>query len=310
VNELPELSLWRKWVHRIILGVAVGSLAFKGLDLLARRTGPLPTVPKPNAYADALAVAARIKLPRGEFSELSNQAVQSWAQTNRDALQNIEAVVGAESGVPLEVKVGWPDRHAQDVAKLKRLAVALALQARAEQLESRTNAAARTHLNIIMLGELMGRGGTLNDTIYGLTIETLGAASLRGDLIAMDAPTSSLAARALAKADAHRDQPEQVLETQRRWAVKSFGLISRAGGIVLEGSAAKRLAELETRWSKAVGRTRRLTLMLAARAYELETGQPAKQPADLIPKFLPAIPLDPDTKAPFRNIPKPVGEGG
>jgi hypothetical protein len=50
--------------------------------------------------------------------------------------------------------------------------------------------------------------------------------------------------------------------------------------------------------------------MIAARAYELEIGQPPKQPADLVPKYLAAVPLDPDTNAPFRNIPRPVGEGG
>ena len=42
-------------------------------------------------------------------------------------------------------------------------------------------------------------------------------------------------------------------------------------------------------------RERVLLIKLASRAYELETGRPPKNPADLVPTYLKAIPRNPST---------------
>jgi hypothetical protein len=62
------------------------------------------------------------------------------------------------------------------------------------------------------------------------------------------------------------------LKTQQDWSAASFGLVSRAGSLFLRKAEAQRRAEFVRRNQEAVRRTRRLMLLLAARAIELETG--------------------------------------
>jgi DNA-directed RNA polymerase subunit K/omega len=45
---------------------------------------------------------------------------------------------------------------------------------------------------------------------------------------------------------------------------------------------------------------RKLLLRLAARAFELESGKPPLNVLDLVPKYLPIAPKDPDSGAPLR----------
>jgi hypothetical protein len=293
--------LWQR-ISQISLGVLVAVLALKLTDRLARRTDPLPVIPVPNGYDTLLTIAREVRVPHGDLVELDHQAIRQLGQTNREALKRLAQALNAQTGVPLRLEPHWGEKHAEDVKRLKRLAVVLGVQSRAESLDGNTNASARCLLEIILLGQVMGRGGILSDGINAMTIETLGAGTFRGQISHLDAETCRAAAQELERSESCREEPEQTLKTQRSWSFASLGLVGRIADFSLRKDAVKRDAEFIRRHQEVVRRTRRLMVSLAARAVELNTGHPVSSPSELVPAVLKAVPLDPETRTPITAI--------
>jgi hypothetical protein len=299
--------MW-KWISRIIIALGVLVLALKGADRLARRGSPLPAIPEPNGYETLIAVAREVTVPQGDFADMGSEAVWQIAQTNREALEQLRVALRTETSVPLRTERGWVDAHAEDVKKLKRLAVVLAVQSKAELLDGHTNNSAKSFLDVILLGQGLARGGLLSDGINGLTLETIGWVALRTQAPHLDAEFCRSAAQELERGEARREQPERILKTEKDWSAASFGLISRVGGLLLRKAEAQRHAEFTRRYHETTRRTRRLMLVLGARAVELETGRQVMSPSDLVPVVLTSVPLDPEKNAPMTEIPAALNE--
>ena len=224
-------------------------------------------------------------------------------------MRKIHGLLALPGAVPLKVERGWSDAHANDLKKLKRLAVVIGLAARAHSLEGQTNQAVACHIDIIRLGQFLPRGGLLMDAGTGLTLETLGAATLRGGISGMDAAVCRDCVRQLEQAEQGRESPARIWETEKRWAAASFGVVGRVLRFVLRRDDKKGYAEFTKRTNQVVRRTRRAMLAIAARGFELETGKRPEKPADLVPSFLAAVPIDPTTGAPFTDIPSDKDAG-
>lgn len=200
------------------------------------------------------------------------------------------------------------DKHAEDVKRLKRLAVVLGIQSKAELLDGSTNNAAKCLLDVILLGHALARGGILSDGINALAVETIGTASLRAQVPYLDAEFCRSAAQELERYEARREQPERILKTEKDWSAASYDLISRMGGLFLRKADAYRHAEFTRRYQETTRRTRRLMLILEARAVELETGRRVMSSSDLVPGVLKSVPVDPDNSAPMTEIPVAMNE--
>jgi hypothetical protein len=96
----------------------------------------------------------------------------------------------------------------------------------------------------------------------------------------LDADFCRNAARELEQSEARRELPERILKTEKDWSAASFGLVSK---FLLRKAEAQRYAEFTGRYQETVRRTRRLMLILAARAVELETGQRLTNPGKNTP---------------------------
>jgi hypothetical protein len=299
--------MW-KWISRIVVTLAVVLVALRIADRLSRRTGSLPPLPAPNGYATLLTVAHQVSAPSGDVAELSEDAIRQLNETNRHALAELHEALRVESGVPLSTERGWVERHAADVKALKRLAVLLILQSRAAMSDRRTNDAAGSLLDVILLGQALARGGILSDGINAVALETVGTASLRGLAPRLDAALCRSLAQDLERAESRRELPERILNTERTWSAASFGLVSRVGGVVLRKAQAQRESDFTQRDGETTRRTRRLMLFLAARAIELESGQRPLKPADLVPAVLQAVPLDPEQGRPMTDLPAAAEE--
>ena len=186
---------------------------------------------------------------------------------------------------------------------MKRLAVALAVEAKSEMLRGQTNEAARRSLDTIRLAQTISRGGILVDGINGLTIEMIGTASLQSLLSHLDGTFPLEAAQALEELDTRRETPDAVIATEKTWSTLNFGLIDRIGGFIGKDTLAKSHAKFIERSHQTRTRTQRLMLRLAARAYELENHRPATQVFELVPKYLKTVPLDLKTGRPIEEIP-------
>lgn len=294
--------MW-KWITRIIIAIAVLVLALKIADRTARRGDPLPPIPQPNGYDTLLAIAREVSVPQGDLIDLGPEAIHQIAQTNRGALERLHEALRTDVGVPLRIERGWVDRHAEDMKKLKRLAATLGIQSRATALEGNSNRSARYLLDVILLGQALARGGLFSDGLNAQAVETIGTASLRAQVPHLDAAFCRSAAQELEQFEARREPPERILRTEKDWSAASFGLVSRVSGLFLRKAEAQRHVEFLARYHETMRRTRRLMLLLAGRALELETGKRGVSPSDLVPGVLQSVPLDPAKNTPMTDVP-------
>ncbi|HWH71992.1 MAG TPA: hypothetical protein VNT26_21700, partial [Candidatus Sulfotelmatobacter sp.] len=195
------------------------------------------------------------------------------------------------------------DKHAEDLRKLKRLGVLLALEGRAVMLEGRTNETWQSSLDLIRLGQALSRGGLLIDGITGMTLETVGTASLQAMMPQMAAADCRKAVQTLEELEARRSSSDQISQNEKIWSARRFGLVDRLGALTMRQSMLKRHSEFQQRYEEICRRTRRLELRLAARACELETGKRPGSATELVPALLKALPIDPSTGKPMEEIP-------
>jgi hypothetical protein len=299
--------MW-KWVSRVVITIGVLLIALRIGDRLARRGSPLPPIPQPNGYETMLAVAREVRVPHGDLADLDPDAIHQLAESNKLGVARLHEALRSDTGVPLRAERGWVDKHAEDVKILKRLVVVLGTQSKAEILNGGTNSSAECFLDAILLGQALARGGLLLDGINAITIETVGTATLRSQVPHLDAAFCRSASQELERFEARREQPERILQTEKAWSTASFGLVSRVGGLLLRKSEARRHADFTGRYQEAIRRTRRLMLILASRAVELETGKKVANPSDLVPGVLKSVPLDPEKKTPMKEIPVAMNE--
>jgi len=293
--------MW-KWTSRLVITAAVLLIALRFADRAARRASSLPTIPQPNGYDSLLAVAREVSAPKGDLADLSQDAIRQIAETNRLGVERLREMLKSNTSVPLRIERGWVETHAEDVKKLKRLAVVLGIQSKAELLNGNTNSSARCLLDVIFLGQALARG-LFSDGVNALAVETIGMASLRGQIPHLDAAFCRAAAQSLEQVEARREQPERILKTEKDWSAASFGLVSRLGGMFRRKLDVQRNAEFTLRYRETTRRTRRLMLILAGHAVELQTGKPVTNPSDLVPGVLRSVPLDPDKNTPMTEVP-------
>ena len=150
--------------------------------------------------------------------------------------------------------------------------------------------------------------GILIDGITSLTVETLSVGMLRGDVPLLDAAGCRALAHDLEQAEMRREPSARIFDREQRWAASRYGIVSWIGGRFFAGGEVKRRTEFESRSQQTIQRTRRLALRAAQRAYELELGKAASSPADLVPDFLSAVPMDPATGKPFTKLPSTAAQ--
>lgn len=205
-----------KWCYRILVGLGVLLVVLRFADRAARSGASLPPVPKPNGYDELVSAARAVQKPPTDFGEMTAEQVQTLAAQNRPAIIAARQALQTETRVSLGTKKGWQERHEGELQDLKRLAVALAVEAKSEMLRGQTNEAARRSLDTIRLAQAISRGGILADGINGLTVEMIGTASLQSLLSHLDGTFPLEAAQALEELDTRRETPGTIIATEKR----------------------------------------------------------------------------------------------
>jgi hypothetical protein len=234
---------------------------------------------------------------------MNREATIRAAESNRSKLEPVRALLRTDMAVPLKTAPAWVDAHEQDIKSLKRLAVALGIEARAQELAGNTNGAGGTLVDLIYLGQAMRRGGVYVDAVNGLVVETIGVGTLRPKVRFLDGAACRGAVRELEALEANREPAGTFLEREQAWSRASFGLVSRTMTWFGRKADAERSAKFRQKFDESTSRVQRLLLVLAARALEVETGRRVENPADLVPGVLRTVPVDPKTKQPASKIP-------
>jgi hypothetical protein len=275
-----------------ILAVAV---AIGGSVLVLIRPAPSPPpMPSPNGCDDFLKAAGMITDDFSDSDMLGKQELRALVTNNSLALELVRTGLTRQCRLPL-VFSATNSAFLTDLSGLKRLAQALAAEGRLAEVENRQGDAAESYLTIIRMGHEAGRGGIIICSLVGIAIEAIGTARLEKLTPALDAKQCREAAAALETAEARRESTAAVLQQEREWARRTYGFTAVIARLVTYNSIKKS----EQKWTAKVAaqeiRVRRLTIDLAARAYELEKGERAKTLGDLVPVYLKSIPQDPLT---------------
>jgi hypothetical protein len=219
------------------------------------------------------------------------EEIQPFVEQHREAYALAEVGLARKSVVPIQYTQDYISNHVGEVGTLKTLANAIAVRGRGHELKGEHAAAAKEYLAGLRLGAAISTGGLMIDAMVGTACETIAVMNLSGLYHHLDAPTCREVIRELLEADTDWEPSATFAAREDRLARGTW-----TGAVVsmMHGDAMKKAQDKFSQRTLERDRQRRhLLIAVAARAFELETGAKAKSVAELVPKYLPAAPLDP-----------------
>jgi hypothetical protein len=295
----------RKQIIRrcVIAGLVLIVALLAGLMFLSSKPpAPIP-LPNPNGYDDFVKAGALVAVPNESLAKLDLETLRAQAASNAAGLRLAREGLPRECRVPVQYSQAFISAHLKDLTSAKRLAQAFQLEGKLAEREGRAADAARAYLDAIQLGVQFPRGGVLITKLVGVACESIGANGLQGVARQLSAADCREAIRRLESAEASAEPFAEMMKQEKAWSRGANGLTARIAGLIqlqalraAETNALKKVQAVEST-------RRRLLVELAARAYELEKGQPPKTVAELVPAYLKAAPKDAVTGAEFELAP-------
>lgn len=288
----------------LLLGAVVA------LYVWTRPEPPVVVLPSPNGYDDLLRAGTLVK-PDDSSGTGQHQLSEIVAQ-NAEALAAARAGLSRECMVPVRASMADLQADTQNFSGLKRLAQAFAAEGRAAAAAGRTNDALRSCLDAIRLGGAISRNGLLIDRLVGIACEAIGLGGLRELHSGLDGAQCRELIRELDRLDRAVPAADELLANERQFTRHAYPATLRMAQFVarLFSRAALQQAEASfVRKNHKVSRVRReFMITLAARAYHLDQGRRPAAVDVLVPDYLPAIPVDPQTGRPLNFAPEPRGD--
>lgn len=285
--------------HRLIaLSIIAAPFVFLLCLLLfwdAEPLPPVPTLPNPNGYEDLVKAGNMVSNEFGNYDELSVTDLRALLDKDAKALQIARTSLQRNCRVILSYDAASPV-HLEELTAIKCLAHTFAAEGRLANVESRPDDAAKSYLDVIYLANQSTCGGTLIDEMVGRAIEALGTEKLQELLGKLDSESCRKVAISLETSDSQRQTWGQVMQQEQDWSRRTFrGVGFEIERIMTRKSLDKVFESAEQKFKEQQGKTRRLMIEFAARAYQLDKGHPPANLADLVPDYLNAIPQDPLT---------------
>lgn len=279
----------------LLFGVVLAIIAVNAVLFLKTQQGPsTPRTPTTtNSYPALLQAADKLQdAPALDGNEENSlELLSQFVEQNTPALLGARAALDAECWVPLGTNV---DRSG-DFGRLKKLGRAMQSEARLAVLEGRMGDAADVGLQIVQLGHQSARGGALIDSLVGLALEQLGLTAIPPPA-KLDAKTAARVASELARMEERRPPAKQVWEQEAAWVRRVHGWKGQAARLLTQSSLEKSRKAWLSQYEKAQLQARMAAVEFAARAHELENGKPPASWGDLVPAYLPSVPLTPPTE--------------
>jgi len=309
----------KKLLKRVAVFGLVVIVVLLAARILPSKPPAPPPLPNPNGYDDF--VKASRMLPTFDYSlaaTMNLEALREEVASNGPALTLARAGLQRECRVPLQdyatfkneqpPKLGAANTHGADLAAIKRLAQAFFVEGKLAEREKRNADALSAYLDAIRLGQQTARGGLVITKLVGIACEAIGCNGVQSLAPRLTVAECRAGLQQMAVLDPESEPVQEVVSRERLWSRRTYGLRGYAAEVVAL-LRQKRFAEVvaflrhKEKWQEQlqskvarVQLTRRQLLVeLAARAYELENGQPPKSVADLVPAYLKAIPRDPVT---------------
>jgi len=286
----------------VILTLAVLLVALAGFVLLmnsSKSSIPNVTLPVPNGYVEIVKAGGLIT---GSVPTDPEQ-FRSFIATNQEALRLLRQGLSHQSRVPIEYTQTYITTHLPELSNLKRLAQTLKLEGTIAESDGRFGDATKSYLDTMRLGHVAGHGGLLIDSLVGLACESIGLTPLRALTSKLEAKPCLDLIQVLEQLDLQRDSVQETLRIEKTWGQRAYGWRSLMLTIFGRNSMRPAQQKFEQKVQTHQTTLREFLIELASRAYELEQGRRPNALADLTPKYLKSIPLDPSTGTPMNYRP-------
>jgi hypothetical protein len=151
--------------------------------------------------------------------------------------------------------------------------------------------------NIIRLGRAAGRGGLLIDRLADCALGGFGIEQFHNLTRSLDAAQCRMAIKALAAEDKDREPFDDVWQREQVWVARALGWSGRLYVFIEQDRESMR--PFCERVSKRVRAELRIAMTeLAVQAYWREHDALPDRLSQLVPDYLPAVPVDPLTDQP------------
>lgn len=292
-------------MKRFLAGSALVLAFLTGILLYLARVPSMPErdpMPVPNGYDDFLAAAAAMRgeLPRD--GKATPEQLAAYIATNQPSLERLRKGLTLPSLVPVRHQTN-SGASLEDLAGMKKLALLVAAEAEAARQRSEWDRLILTATQGMDFALRLARGGVMIDQMVATAAEAIARAPLEKSLSDIPAAQARHAAITLLELDAKRESFKRVRLYEEDFARRGSSWTMRiAWQLVLRRKTQAVFDKTEAKLNASTLGTRNLILDLAARAYTLDRSQPPASPADLVPDYLPSLPLNPSTGEPLNTF--------
>jgi hypothetical protein len=205
-----------------------------------------------------------------------------------------------QSAVPVQNDMNWFNTHMVQIAGHKPMAQLLVAEGMIHLEDGRTNEAARCFADCIVFAHAAHRHGLMIDDLVAIACQAIGSRQLVqvAPHVSPDALQEILPD--LIALDQTREPAAAVVARDRAWGHGSYGLWRLLWmRIVMFKNTRAMEASFEKKQARSVAALRLVMTELAVRGYQAKNGKQPMALAELVPAWLPAVPLDPFSNRPL-----------
>ncbi len=254
-----------------------------------------PPLPNPNGYDDFVKAGWQVS---GNVSDIDKKSPTELTQLigrNQEALRLARIGLNKSSRIPVMYSADYAAWSTRELMNTKELARIFNAQGRLAEWEKRTNDAVRIYLEGIRASQAACRGGILIDKLVGTAAESINEFRLRTLVPQLSAPICRETVKALETIDALSDPLEMTLEEERKWSNGATSLKEKFNHLLHYRDDQQVMEVCIGTLQYRQQARRQLIIDLATRAYELEHNRRPDTVKVLVPKYLNAVPGNPET---------------
>ncbi len=310
-NDLVPRS---RWPRRLILIALV--LGVAGLITTLKNSHSLEPVKLPtlNGYDDIVQAGAMIQGTwpnKGDLQKASIDEIRPFVGANKASLDRARVGLQRESMVHMdETHKGLGD-HLNEINQIRSLNRLLMGEALIFEADGQFDRSARTYGEVMELGQAVSQNGMMIDVTTGIAIQQQALTrigNLSGRLSSIE---SKSLIRQLESIDQRRVTFEAVETCEDRWMQGAYPAYQR---MMMRWSGVEQKSKADVRktivpiFDKKCRQLRFLEVQLAVHAFHADQKTRPKSVAELVPTYLPTVPLDPTSGEPLEYPANEAGE--
>ena len=287
---------WSKLRITLALGFAA-LVALLALVFVIPSKSAFAPLPDPNGYHVLVQAAAKVEASN---TETDTNEVEALVLFNRPALNEVRRALELPCAVPVQMNQRWMRRHTAEVSSFRRVANACDMEAALLRQQGATTEALQRCLDLTRFSHAISRNGLLVTVLMAMACENIALKRMSNLLSSLNAADCKRAAAVLYEQDRQRESLDQIALRDAEWARETYGFTVQLSMIARGGLRPDKavMARAEKRFQMQSREARLVMLKLAARAFELEHGRKPQGTSELVPAFIPAVPVDPVSLAP------------